>query len=76
MTDRRLRLNPYHLLVDSRIQQVTGLIPNLMFGLGGLSVDRLGHDEWGYVDCGGVVGLALEPVEKYCNHQSMTAVIA
>lgn len=35
-----------------------------------------GHDEWGYVDGGGVVGLAPEPVEKYCNHQPMTAVIA
>lgn len=35
-----------------------------------------GYDEWGYVDCGGVVGLALEPVELYCNRQPMTAVIA
>lgn len=26
-----------------------------------------GDVEWVYVDCGGVVGFALEPVKKFCN---------
>lgn len=34
-----------------------------------------GHDEWGYVDCSGVMGFAPEAVEKLCNYQSVTVVI-
>lgn len=39
------------------------------------STEYQDRDEWSYVDCGGVVRFAPEPVERVSNQLSLTAAI-